>query len=187
MKRFFFILLLALLPGLASAACVVCGPSYGEKSETLKSHRCLGFNFGALKTAPKPATVDYRGLMLGLTHTSQPAWDIFHLLAPEECIVRGASIELLTFVNGGTSQGVAITGLLSDASRVRGLQLSGFGNRSDDVSGVQIALGLNRTQGTVRGMQFGLFNAAKELKGVQIGLLNINAAGWTFPLINFSW
>lgn len=179
-------MLLLAVPGWIGAACLVCGPKNGETVGTVGTHRCLSVCLGTVRMAP-PASVRYCGALLGLMHTSLPEGDVMRALADERCDVSGASVQLLAQANVGTVRGLALTGLFSEVSEVRGVQLSGLGSRCREVRGAQVSLALNRAEGEVCGLQLGLFNVARRLKGVQVGLLNTNAAGWTFPLLNVSW
>ncbi|MBO9634215.1 MAG: hypothetical protein J7578_13955 [Chitinophagaceae bacterium] len=84
-------------------------------------------------------------------------------------LVRGASINglwcMLTVMDG-----VCITGLYNRIEQFRGLAIASFGNSS--------------IKGT--GLQIGLVNKCKHLKGVQIGLWNENSKR-KLPLINWNF
>ena len=72
-------------------------------------------------------------------------------------------------------EGVQIAGLInrSDGYRADGFQLALGMNISRRMRGVQAALWGNRTEESLSGVQFGLFNLAEgELRGVQIGAMN---------------
>lgn len=78
-------------------------------------------------------------------------------------------------INGGicsatNSNGLIITGTQNFTSEFRGLVITGFRNRS--IKG--------------RGVQVGLLNVCKHLKGFQIGLWNVNSKR-KLPLINWSF
>ena len=130
------------------------------------------------------------------------------------------------FVNGARAMnGVQVGVAISRAGRANGLQVSGFANsvRRDDkgrknstvdggrlneptqrphMNGVQIAGMVNRVDGPVkggqigvgynwarevRGLQIGLVNACNELHGLQLGLINIRSGMRVpfVPLLNF--
>ncbi len=87
--------------------------------------------------------------------------------------------------------GVQIAGLANIVSKaVHGTQIAGLGNFSArETDGMQIAGLGNITSRSMKGMQIaGLFNYAKEMKGVQIGLININgnSTGYSIGMINYS-
>ncbi|PTT00541.1 hypothetical protein DBR11_09655 [Pedobacter sp. HMWF019] len=70
----------------------------------------------------------------------------------------------------------------------RGLQLAGVNNRTlGDMNGLQAAGFINSTEGTLRGVQISaLNNSAGNLKGVQVGLVNVadSSSGLSIGLIN---
>lgn len=99
------------------------------------------------------------------------------------------SLNVLYGVNGGLN-GLEIGGLLNyNHGEVNGVQLAGVANVNkeytnglmwascfnltlDDARGVQLA-DLNMATGDFTGVQAGVFNYARRLKGVQLGLINI--------------
>lgn len=181
-----FLLLSVLMPALLGAVpCLTLGVS-DPPPETVTAHRCLSLAIGT-RTTHKPFSLTYNGLLLGLSHASMSAMDVGRILADEVCTVNGASIQLLAQANVGPMNGLSLTGLLAEHGRVRGLQLTGLANRADALCGVQASLAMNFTDGRCNGLQFGLLNFAGDLCGVQIGLLNVNKAGWILPLINISF
>lgn len=70
----------------------------------------------------------------------------------------------------------------------RGLQLAGVNNRTlGDMNGLQLAGFINSTEGTLRGVQISaLNNSAGNVKGVQIGLVNVadSSSGLSIGLVN---
>ncbi len=70
----------------------------------------------------------------------------------------GAQLGMVVNVAGGTFSGLQWSGVVNDASVLRGAQL-----------------GLINIAGDVRGTQLGLVNVAGEVKGLQLGLLNVAA------------
>ncbi|MEG2465763.1 MAG: hypothetical protein RSB14_07080, partial [Kiritimatiellia bacterium] len=105
----------------------------------------------------------------------------------ERCDVNGVSLQLLTTLNNGTVNGVAVTGIFSGIRAVDGVQLSGLACAANTVRGVQLSLAMSRANEAATGVQVGLVTYAQRLKGVQFGLLNINQSGLILPLINVSW
>lgn len=187
MKGFLRLFLITLLGGIvahAQAACLaVC--SKGDPSPTLKAHTCCSLCLGTC-TSTEKAHVAYNGFTLGLAHASMADADVMRVFYPEQCDFNGATVQLFSQINNGTVRGFSLTGLIALQRDIRGVQLSGLANDSHEVKGVQLALGVNRAK-ACRGLQFGLFNIAGDLTGVQVGLLNINADGLILPLINVSW
>ncbi|MCC6411625.1 MAG: carboxypeptidase-like regulatory domain-containing protein, partial [Saprospiraceae bacterium] len=66
---------------------------------------------------------------------------------------------------------VQVSGLVNHADTITGVQVAGLVNNANFVEGVQVS-GLVNNAGKVRGIQISFFNRAKELDGLQIGLLN---------------
>lgn len=78
-------------------------------------------------------------------------------------------------------------GTFSASRNAEGLQINLFGNLAYcDASGWQNGL-VNIGKQNMRGLQIGLVNYSDYLQGVQIGLLNINRSGITFPILNLGW
>lgn len=179
------LLLSLLLSGCRGGDCALIGLREGALS-TQAAHRCLSLCLGTAR-AEAPATLHYRGCLLGLTHNTLAANDVQRLFVDERCTLAGASLQLLAQTHLGPLSGAAISGCFSGVSELNGLQLSLLANGSEQLRGVQLAVGLNRTSGSAKGLQVGLFNVADELSGVQVGLLNINRAGWVVPLLNLGW
>lgn len=180
------LLVCCLLPALLCAApCLTLGLT-DPPPQTFPTHHCLSLTFGTRRT-PEPTAVVYNGLLLGLAHTSMSAMDVGRLFTDERCTINGVSAQLLAQANVGDLNGLSLTGLLAEYTTARGLQISGLANRADTCAGAQIALAMNFTDQRCFGLQFALLNFAGDLCGLQIGLLNVNKAGWTLPLINFSF
>ena len=167
-------------------ACAVCGPS-DALPETVEAHCCLGVCFGTARSEGE-ASLTYRGLLLGVAHSGLGEDDLVRMFRDERCNLSGASVELFAQTSVGTLKGVAVSGLLSDWAEIRGVAVSGLGNRSRSQAGVLAAIGLNRVEGDVRGVQAGLCNAGMAVRGVQLGLLNFatELKGVQLGLLNFS-
>jgi hypothetical protein len=78
-------------------------------------------------------------------------------------------------------------GLWNGGGDVYGVQVGAIGCVAKDLYGVQC--GAVTFASRARGVQLGLWNTVTVRGGLQIGLLNYNAASivpW-FPLVNFSW
>jgi len=67
--------------------------------------------------------------------------------------------------------GVTVGGLGIEADRVRGVAVSAGRMRTSAFDGLSVA-GWNEVRGPQRGLTIGLFNYARELHGVQVGVLN---------------
>ncbi|MBL8966987.1 MAG: hypothetical protein JNG85_08260, partial [Spirochaetaceae bacterium] len=78
----------------------------------------------------------------------------------------------------GQVDGIQSSGVFNTAAgKVEGAQLAGvFNTAAGDVEGVQAAGVFNRAR-NVEGLQIGLVNIAEEVDGAQIGLVNISRAG----------
>lgn len=86
-------------------------------------------------------------------------------------------------------KGVQISGLAGFINKdLLGVQISGVGNvTKGDVHGAQMSLLGNVSGKSIRGLQMAiLFNYAKNLKGVQIGVINVadTSSGYSVGLLN---
>ena len=190
MKRQWFAGLLALavgamMTGCQSGSCAVVGAAEGRLASE-SAHRCLSLCLGTA-TVTQPDQLAYRGVLLGLLHNTLPPDDIQRVFLDEQCHLTGFSLQLLEQTQVGSVHGVAVSGLLADIAELQGVQLSLLANRADTLGGAQLSLAMNRTSGEAVGLQVSLLNVATELHGLQLGLLNINRAGWALPFINFAW
>lgn len=184
MMRWMMVVALAAVSGVVSAASCWSPFTTGDEPETLQTHACWSLCLGVRDG--QADTVTYKGLNLGIMHASMPFNDVLRAVKNERCDITGASLQLFAQTNMGRMCGASVTGLLSFHDRVDGIQFALLSNDARHIRGSQIAIGMNVAD-EVRGFQLGIFNATKQLKGIQIGLWNTNAAGWTLPLINFSW
>lgn len=104
--------------------------------------------------------------------------------------LTGISIGGLGAGCGGTLSGLTIGGLGAGAPEVIGVTLAGLGVGGERITGVSIALGMikieeggeytgfaasayNNIRGFQQGVSIGIVNRAEDLKGVQIGILNV--------------
>jgi hypothetical protein len=79
------------------------------------------------------------------------------------------------------------TGVFSQSKEFAGISWTVFGNYIEHyATGIQAGL-VNVVRGEMSGLQIGLVNFADNLNGVQIGVLNFNAAQVTLPVINIGW
>ena len=88
----------------------------------------------------------------------------------------------------GRYSGVTFDAMLASRNDFTGWSVAGFNYGLKDVSGAQMG-GINVAASTSNGLQFGIVNFAKHHEGLQIGLVNINSAGFLpcFPGINFNF
>lgn len=102
--------------------------------------------------------------------------------------VNGAQIAGLSNFNSGLFSGAQITGGLNHTTGpVTGIQISGIYNSAGgDFRGLQLSGLANRANSTHHGMQFGLFNYSRNLKGFQFGLINIadSSTGTSIGIVN---
>jgi hypothetical protein len=92
----------------------------------------------------------------------------------------GVQLAGLINVSGGSRVGGQGAGLINITGRhLHGTQLAGIGNvAGGEVRGTQAASMFNVSGGDLRGVQLSSgFNRARELRGAQLGLLNISSTG----------
>lgn len=79
------------------------------------------------------------------------------------------------------------SGLFGTSGYLGGISATLLGNLTfGDADGLQIGA-VNVVSERTRGVQIGVVNYANELNGLQIGLLNFNNSGITFPIINIGF
>ena len=86
----------------------------------------------------------------------------------------------------GDVNGVVISSIGVDIDRkTTGIIFTGFGSACKEMTGVQIS-GIFNSVDTIKGLQIGTANLAKE--GIQIGIYNHNTGsnGWQFGLLNYN-
>ncbi len=89
---------------------------------------------------------------------------------------------------GDFLQGIAIGGYKVESWDLEGLIIAGIRTKAkESLTGFAVA-GYNNVQGVQRGLTIGVYNRARELHGVQVGLLNYagnNRGIWKWlPIIN---
>jgi hypothetical protein len=82
-------------------------------------------------------------------------------------------------------KGVSINGGICGATKAHGLLISGISNFTEEFMGLEIS-SLRNIAVRGRGLQIGLLNMCKNLKGFQLGLWNINSKR-KLPIINWSF
>jgi hypothetical protein len=103
--------------------------------------------------------------------------------------VNGIEIGGLFNINKGNSKYLQLAGIFNlVGGKVTGYQFAGVNNRVlDSVTGMQLSGFINKADGMVSGLQISaLNNQAHQLKGVQIGLVNVvdSSQGASIGLIN---
>ena len=116
--------------------------------------------------------------------------------------VTGISIAGIGVGAGGTLRGLSIGGVGVGAPRLEGVALTGFGAGAKDAQAIVIAPGYfridrdgdfhgasasvyNRVLGKQSGLSIGVLNYARELNGVQLGLINVSDNGGRRRILPF--
>lgn len=91
--------------------------------------------------------------------------------------VNDFSFNVLYGLNGGVN-GFELGGIFNhNSGNVRGVQIAGVANiNKQDTQGFQWSVA-NATFGNLNGFQFGVLNYAKEVKGLQLGIINFRENG----------
>lgn len=99
--------------------------------------------------------------------------------------INGFSLSGGGLIGDADMRGVAINGLLCYVTRTRGVSITGLRNESARFEGVVISGMINKNvEG--RGVQIGLVNRCKHLRGFQFGLWNENSKR-SLPLVNWDF
>jgi hypothetical protein len=118
--------------------------------------------------------------------------------------IRGLTIAGIGVGSGGHLQGLTIAGVGAGAAAIDGLLIAGLGAGAENITGLVLASGytkvidgslrgatvsaVNDVRGIQHGLTIGVFNYARKLQGVQLGVLNwANNNPWPFrllPLLN---
>lgn len=99
--------------------------------------------------------------------------------------VSGLSLSGGGLVGRMLVKGVSINGGICVAIETRGVVLTGSQNLADEFNGVVVS-GLRNKSIRGRGVQVGLLNICKDMKGIQLGLWNVNGKR-RLPFINWSF
>jgi len=115
-----------------------------------KNRDVFGLDLGLVNSSRS-----FQGIQVGFANTglgmSLPPFSLSYVYFTSS----GIQIGSLNYFSGDFD-GIQVAGIVNTAHRVRGIQISCFGNKADDMNGLQI----------------GVFNHAKTMTGVQIGLIN---------------
>lgn len=104
---------------------------------------------------------------------------------PSKHRIHGLSLSAGGLIDDGYMRGLAINGSLCMMSDMRGVCITGIKNRFNEFYGLTIG-GISNLSYKGRGVQIGLVNKCKDLRGVQLGLWNVNSKR-KLPLINWSF
>lgn len=85
--------------------------------------------------------------------------------------ISGLNLALGAIETDGPVRWLSFAGYKVDSPNVQGLSINPIRLEAVDLTGVALG-GYNRVEGVQRGLTIGIFNWARELRGVQIGLLN---------------
>ena len=172
---------------------------------TVAQGRMRGFNFGGLATVAERGVtgLNIGGLAVVGEHGGVRGISVAGLAVVGEEGVKGVSVAGLAVVGDESVQGLTVTlGAIESGSLVRGWSVAGYRIKSPQVQGVAIPVAwlrtealegasisvYNRVVGTQRGLAIGLLNYARELHGVQLGVLNIagnnRGVAHVLPVIN---
>lgn len=107
---------------------------------------------------------------------------LFVMDEPADTKVNGISISLGGEI-AATINGVNVAGLLTGAVNLNGISVTGLFSRCNNFRGINVAA-LQNVAAKGVGLQIGLFNNCKDLKGLQIGLWN-KSGKRGLPLLNW--
>ncbi len=97
--------------------------------------------------------------------------------------INGLSMSIGGVMQARKLNGLFLNGGSCESDEANGIQISGFENYFQSVKGISIA-GIRNTTTKCIGIQIGLINVCKHLKGIQIGLWNVNSKR-KLPFINW--
>lgn len=104
---------------------------------------------------------------------------------PSKHRIHGLSLSAGGVIDDGYMRGLAVNGSMCMLSDMRGVCITGIKNRFDEFYGLTIG-GIANFSYKGRGLQIGLINKCKDLRGIQLGLWNVNGKR-KLPLINWSF
>jgi len=162
-------------------------PSFGSGLKII--HNFAFSFFGSYSTRLQGLALSLGVDIVGEDSQGVQAALIANITAADARYVQAAGIFSIA---GGNMTGVQMSGIFNSAgSTMDGIQASGiFNTVGDSVSGAQLAGIFNFTDDNVRGFQIaGIFNYAKNITGLQAGLVNINTdntKGLQLGLVNIT-
>lgn len=99
--------------------------------------------------------------------------------------IAGLSISAGGVISEGRIHGIAVNGSVCFTTVVKGICITGLVSKIEEFQGLTIG-GISNTSFKGRGLQIGLVNRCKNLRGVQVGLWNVNSKR-KLPLINWNF
>ncbi len=163
---------------------------FSQKTEYKKFQVNVSFVYPASIHGMRSVNYEYDfslNLLTGLTG-SIDGCEIGGLVNINKGNVSGFQVAGIGNISGGNIDGTQIGGIFSMADSVDGLQVGGIFSKSNKAEGLQLSgianictsadasiAGIaNINSGNQKGIQLaGIYNQAKEVNGVQIGLINI--------------
>lgn len=153
----------------------------------------MGLNRDSIRISGLNINADLLTVMLTLYLPFVPrdsTWRLKNLpdtIAYSEAVdkVYGLSLSGGGLIGPGKMYGLAINGLTSMMTVTKGVYITGLYNKVEEFHGVVIAgVGNKSIKGS--GLQIGLVNKCKHLRGIQLGLWNVNSKR-KLPLINWNF
>lgn len=102
-----------------------------------------------------------------------------------EVVINGLNLSMVGSSMEMKINGVNIAGANTVVDDINGISVSGLNNFCYVLNGLSVAAARNRAQ-RAKGLQVALYNKATDLRGVQIGLWNVNGRR-SLPLINWQF
>ena len=194
-KTLIFCISFALAAMIQAKPCIPLGEDSTKPADTA-DHHCISLSIG--KTANKPSSAPksdapmyHGGLLLGVQHLTAGDRSVKPSSGKRAntCDLFGCSFQLGFTEQAGLVRGCAGSLLTNDITRVQGVQGALGFNDAYDVTGAQVTLIKNTCVTRIRGVQFGIWNEADDLHGVQIGIVNFDNRGTIkfFPFVNIGW
>ena len=166
-----------------------------EVTRTEDEYQTIGFTTGIVpplhvnSVARDRKVINHFGLHLAWGHAAK--LDGFSLSAGGASLsesMEGVQISAGVNVVDGPGRGFQNSAGLNVARSFEGAQIVGGVNVArEHLEGLQLAAGLNAVGGPVDGAQIGTVNTSKDLKGIQLGVINVAAGrvkGIQFGVIN---
>lgn len=101
-----------------------------------------------------------------------------------DCQTNGISLGMIGQYNR-TVNGISASMIMNFSQNHNGIMAGGYISDAYKMNGIQLSLFVNHSKVT-RGIQIALFNKSENLKGIQIGLWNVNQKR-KMPIINWSF
>lgn len=152
----------------------ITGLSFGGLA-LISEDDMTGLNLGGLATVSGGEIKGVSGSMLAVVaQNSITGISIGGVAVASEGPIRGASFSLGVVTSDKEIWGISFAGYKVKSPKIRGINFTILAMEVDDFSGVAFG-GYNNVRGIQTGITFGVLNVAKELRGIQIGILNYAA------------